>query len=127
MFVTPWACPCCSRNPGIARREAVAIAQIDRVDARPGPRERAERAAVHGDEAREARIRLVVAAEVDRQRAVGPAARTLPAAARRQPHLAHGQRERRERVGPRAVARGDVGGAAVRPVELRQVVVASAR
>src|SRR6476659_3300956 len=87
-------CSCCSCGRLLAllakarhaRRESVAIAQVHCVDARPRARQRTECAAMHGDEAREARIDFL-ASEFQRQRSGGACRFELPPAARGQAHL----------------------------------------
>ena len=80
-----------------ARREAVAVAQIDVVDPRAGSQQRAHGALVGSDEAREPLGRLV-AAELDLERSGLPGRAELPAAARRKRHFLD-----RKRSGARAV------------------------
>ena len=97
-----------------ARRESVAVAQVHVLDARAGARERADRAPVHADEAREPRRRA------RRARARSRARRRRRARARRQPPRGESrtrssvERERRERLAPFAVARRHLGARAVR-------------
>ncbi len=109
-----------SRETRHARRESVAIAQVHCVDARSRARQRTERPAMDGDEAREARIHFL-ASEFQRQRPGGACRLELPAAARRQAHLRHRQRERLQHVRPCAITRSDLGGATFRSEELRKV------
>src|SRR5205085_8429579 len=78
-----------------AHREAVAVAKIDVVDARAAARERADRARVVGDEAREPVGRLI-APDFDRERSV-PGGAQPPTAARGKPQLRDRQRARPER------------------------------
>src|SRR5664279_1205024 len=106
-----------SRN---ARREPVAIAQVHGVDLRARARQRAERPAMRGDEAGQARLRLV-ASQVHRQRPGRAHGLELPSAARRQAHLLQRERQRPQLLRPRLVARGDFRRAAFRPLEYREI------
>src|SRR2546427_220429 len=104
-----------------AHRKAVAIAQVDVVDARAGAIERADGARVILDEARQPVARRV-APEVDRERSTARRPQ-LPAAARRQTQLRDRERARFEDNAKFAVAQRDLRRAAVWTDELRQLAV----
>ena len=87
-----------------ASGKPVAIAEVDAVDMLARAREHADRSRVDGDEAREA-ARNVVAADVERQRAVVVDQAKLPAAARRQAQAAQLQRKRASRLPTRESVR----------------------
>ena len=89
-----------------ARRESVAIAQVDRVDLRARARERAERAADARSTKRARRASGSSRPSSSVSGAVGARGLQAPAAARRQAHLGESQRERPQRVRPRAIALG---------------------
>src|ERR1700694_2628201 len=104
-----------------AYRKAVAIAQVDVVDARAATIERADGARVIPNEARQPVARCA-APELDRKRSAAPRPQ-LPAAARRQPQLGDRERTRLEGNAEFAVAQRDLRRTAVGTDELRQLAV----
>src|SRR6266498_2504765 len=109
------------REPRHAHCKAVAIAQVDVVDARAAAIKRADGARVIADEARQPVARRA-APELDRKRSAAPRPQ-LPAAARRQPQLGNRERARLEGNAEFAVAPGNLRRTAVRTDELRQLAV----
>src|SRR2546427_3914681 len=108
-------------EPRHAHCKTVAIAQVDVVDARAPAVERADRARVIVDEARQPGARRA-ASELDRERSAARRSQ-LPATARRQPQLGNRKQARLEGDTEFAVTPSNLRRDAVGTDELRQLAV----